>query len=113
MRSLIIDDGAHRAAARAEAASAGRLVPARLYPVGLVLHPVAGCCGRHRQAEQWHLPVGMDYVGLLLLAKWTRAALAFALRFVFSVEGPLSPSGTFETPTDVRYDFAFGGKAEN
>ena len=77
------DDGAHRAAAR------------------------------HRQAEQWQLPVGMDYVGLLLLAKWTRAALAFALRFGFSVEGPLSPSGTFETPTDVRYDFAFGGKAEN
>ena len=52
-------------------------------------------------------------MGLLLLAKWTRAALAFALRFGFSVEGPLSPSGTFETPTDVRYDFAFGGKAEN
>src|SRR5947208_2371475 len=27
-------------------------------------------------------------VGLLLLAKWTRAALALALRFVFSVGGP-------------------------
>jgi len=25
---------------------------ARLYPVGLVLHPVAGCCGRHRQAAE-------------------------------------------------------------
>jgi len=48
----------------------------------------AGCCGRHREAEQRHLPVGMDCVGLLLLAKWTRAALALALRFVFSVGGP-------------------------
>jgi len=47
----------------------------------------AGCCGRHREAEQRHLPVGMDCVGLLLLAKWTRAALALALRFVFSVGG--------------------------
>jgi hypothetical protein len=86
---------------------------ARLHRERLILYAVNGRCRRHRQAEQWQLPVRMDYVGLLLLAKWTRAALAFALRFGFSVEGPLSPSGTFETPTDVRYDFAFGGKAEN
>src|ERR1700756_1368751 len=57
-----------------EAAGAGRLVPARLPGIGLVLHAVAGCCGRHREAEQRHLPVVMDCVGLLLLAKWTRAA---------------------------------------
>ena len=29
----------------------------------------------------------MDWAWLLLLAKWTRAALAFALRFVFSLDG--------------------------
>src|SRR5262249_53915825 len=67
------DDGAHRAAARAEAAGAGRLVPARLYRERLILHAVARRCGRHRQAAERQLPVGMDCVGLLLLAKWTRA----------------------------------------
>ena len=42
------DDGAHRAAARAEAAGAGRLVPARLHRERLILHAVTGCFGRHR-----------------------------------------------------------------
>ena len=79
------DDGAPRAAARAEAARAGRLVPARLHRERLILHAVTGCCGRHRQAEQRHLPVGMDCVGLLLLAKWPRPALALrSLRFLLS-----------------------------
>jgi hypothetical protein len=36
------DDGAHRAAARAEAARAGRFVPARLLREWLVLHAVVG-----------------------------------------------------------------------
>jgi len=45
----------------------------------LILHAVAGRAGRHRKAEQRrHLPVGMDCVGLVLLAKWPRATLAFA-----------------------------------
>ena len=44
-----------------------------------IQHAVAGCFGRHREAEQRHVSVGMDCVGLVLLAKWTRAALAFAL----------------------------------
>ena len=34
--------------------------------------------------------MGIDCVGLVLLAKWTRAALAFALAFIFSVEGPIT-----------------------
>ena len=45
----------------------------------LILHAVAGRAGGHRKAEQRrHLPVGMDCVGLVLLAKWPRATLAFA-----------------------------------
>ena len=56
---------------RAEAAGAGRLVPARLYRERLilhtVLHTVAGCFGRHHEAEQRHVSVGMDCVGLVLL----------------------------------------------
>jgi hypothetical protein len=90
-----------KAAARAEAAGAGRLVLARLYPVGLPLHAVAGCCERNRETGQRHLPEGMDCVGLLLLEKWTRAALALALRFVFSVGGPIAvPRGS--PPRRVR-----------
>src|SRR6516225_932875 len=49
----------------------------------LILHAVTGCFGRHREAEQRHLSVGMDCVGLVLLEKWTRAALAFALASFF------------------------------
>ena len=45
----------------------------------LILHAVAGCFARHREAEQRHVSVGKDCVGLVLLAKWARAALAFAL----------------------------------
>src|SRR5262249_36288639 len=45
----------------------------------LILHAVPRRSGRHREAEQGrHLPVGMDCVGLVLLAKWPRAASAFA-----------------------------------
>src|SRR5215831_13835161 len=62
------DVGARRAPARAEAAGAGRLVPARLHRIGLLLHAVARRCGRRRQAEQRHLPVGMDCERKLLLA---------------------------------------------
>ena len=36
----------------------------------------------------------MDWAWLLLLAKWTRAALAFALRFVFSLDGHPVPRGS-------------------
>ena len=86
------DDGAHRATAHTEAAGAGRLVPARLYRERLILHPVAACCGRHRQAEQRHLPVGMGCVGLLLLVKWPRPALALR-SFVFSCRGHAVPRG--------------------
>jgi len=39
-------------------ARAGRLVPARLYRERLILHAVAGRCGRHRQAEQWDVSPG-------------------------------------------------------
>jgi hypothetical protein len=56
----------------------------------LILHAVAGCFGRHREAEQRHVSVG-DCVGLVLLAKWTRAALAFALAFVFSIGKAIVP----------------------
>ena len=73
------DYGAHLAAARAEAAGAGRLVPARLLREWLVLRPIAGKQRRHHEDERRHVSVGMDYVGLVLLAKWTRATLAFAL----------------------------------
>ena len=41
---------------RAEAAGAGRLVPARLYREWLILHAIAGHVG-HRQTEHRHLPV--------------------------------------------------------
>jgi hypothetical protein len=41
--------------------------------IALVLRPRPGRTGCHRQAGKRHLPVGMDCVGLLLLAKWTRA----------------------------------------
>src|SRR5262249_62174903 len=53
-------DGAHRAAARTEAAGAGRLVLARLHREPLILRAVTRRCGRHRQAEQWLMPVRMD-----------------------------------------------------
>src|SRR6516162_3509047 len=79
MLALITTTAPHRAAARTETAGAGRLVPAQLHRERLILHAVAGCFGRHREAEQRHVSVGMDCVGLVLLAKWTRAALAFAL----------------------------------
>jgi hypothetical protein len=58
-------------------------VPARLHRERLILHAVTGCFGRHREAEQRHVSVGMDCVGLVLLEKWTRAALAFALASFF------------------------------
>jgi hypothetical protein len=52
MLALATDDGARRGAARAEAAGAGRLVPARLYSLRLIVHAVAGRCGRHHQAAE-------------------------------------------------------------
>jgi hypothetical protein len=39
--------------------SPGRLVPARLSRIGLVLHAVVGRAGRHRQAAERHMPVGL------------------------------------------------------
>ena len=57
----------------------GGSCPHGLHRERLILHAVAGCFGRHREAEQRHVSVGMDCVELVLLAKWTRAALAFAL----------------------------------
>ena len=35
-----------------QAAGAGQLVPARLYSLRLILHAVAGRCGRHHQAVE-------------------------------------------------------------
>src|SRR5262249_22697601 len=57
------DYGAHRAAARAEAAGAGRLVPARLLREWLLLRVIAGKQRRHREAEQRHVFVGVDVDG--------------------------------------------------
>ena len=57
----------------------GGSCPHGLHRERLILHAVAGWFGRHREAEQRHVSVGMDCVELVLLAKWTRAALAFAL----------------------------------
>src|SRR5215471_14692085 len=59
-------------------ARAGRLVPARLYRERLILHAVAGRCGRHRQAAQWDVSLGMDRERQLLLAERT-ARLAICL----------------------------------
>src|SRR5262249_10548863 len=49
-----------------------RAAAARLHRERLILYAVNGRCRRHRQAEQWHLPVGMDYVGAFLqgLQQW-------------------------------------------
>jgi len=52
MLALITTTAPHRAAARAETARAGRIVPARLHRERLILHAVTGCFGRHREAEQ-------------------------------------------------------------
>jgi len=68
-----------RAAPVAKPQAPGGSSPHGLHRERLILHAVAGCFGRHREAEQRHVSVGMDCVGLVLLAKWTRAALAFAL----------------------------------
>ena len=44
----------------------------------LILHAVAGRCGRHRQAEQWDVSLGMDRERQLLLAERTaRLAICF------------------------------------
>jgi hypothetical protein len=47
----------------------GGSCPHGLHRERLILHTVAGCFGRHREAEQRHVSVGMDCVGLVLLAK--------------------------------------------
>jgi hypothetical protein len=44
----------------------------------LILHAVAGRCGRHRQVEQWDVSQGMDRERQLLLAERTaRLAIRF------------------------------------
>src|SRR5262249_1839511 len=58
-----------RAAASAEAARSGRLLPAWLYFVRIVLHAVAGCSRRHRQTAQRDVSLGMDIERQLLLAE--------------------------------------------
>ena len=55
-----------RTAATAAAAGAGRIMPARLSRIGLVLRALAGRAGRDPQAAERHVPVGMDCVGCLL-----------------------------------------------
>src|SRR5262249_32849578 len=70
---------ARRAVADREAAGGRRLVPAWLHRERLMLHADARRCGRHRQAPPPRMPRGMDCERKLLLAKWTHAALAFAL----------------------------------
>ena len=69
MLALVTTTALTEPAARAEAAGGGRLVPARLRRALRTPSPKPpnGSC-----------PVGMDCVGLVLLAKWPRAALAFA-----------------------------------
>src|SRR5262245_12019643 len=59
-----------RAAASAEAARAGRLLPAWLYFIRIVLHAVAGRSRRHRQTAQRDVSLGMDIERQLLLAEW-------------------------------------------
>jgi len=86
------DDGAHRAAARTEAAGAGRLVLARLHREPLILRAVTRRCGRHRQAEQWLMPVRMDCERKQLLSAQRPAQLRSAM----SNNEPPSPG---EEPT--------------
>ena len=40
------------------------------------MRPVAGRAGRGAEAAERHVSVGMDVVGLVLLAKWQRALVA-------------------------------------
>src|SRR6266481_249581 len=54
-----MNDALRRAAAGAEAARAGRLLPAWLYFVRIVLHAVAGRSRRHRQTAQRDVSLGM------------------------------------------------------
>jgi hypothetical protein len=76
----------------------GGSCPHGLHRERLILHAVAGCFGHHREAEQRHVSVGMDCVELVLLAKWTRAALAFAL----GPSSSLPNSGRASMPDDHR-----------
>jgi hypothetical protein len=75
-RSRPIDDRRlRRSPARPEAAWSGRKLPARLHIVGIVLHAIARRAGRHRQAGERYLSVGLDLVRLILPAQRKRAAL--------------------------------------
>jgi hypothetical protein len=81
------------ALAAAEANRPGRLVPARLPRVGLVLRPEPRRAGRDRQAEQRQLPMGLDLVRIVLSAqrqrptikrRWQKTSPASAPGFFFA-----------------------------
>jgi hypothetical protein len=61
--------GCRRAAASAETAGPGRELPVRLHFDRVLLHAVLRHAGRDRRAAERHLPLWMDLVGLVLLAR--------------------------------------------